>query len=147
MSTTVMRTPVCDALIVMHDQVNPDPLIDCRRFKRGDMVAVVPDDWPWSEFEKSNPNWRIAKFPLVSVAEAEIFIAAERDLDPANPSRMLRQRARSINVDSPAVTAATRAWLDDDSRVEPFRTFNFTLAQMVALSTTKSPLQDPNVMG
>ncbi len=138
---------MCKALFVMHDAGNPDPLIDCKRLKRGDVIVIVPNGWVWSAAELTNPNWRIAEFPLVSVDEAAIFLAAERDLDPANPSRMLRQRARSVNVDSPAVTTGTRAWLDDDTRSAPTRTIPFTLAQMVALSVAKPPLSDPNVMG
>ena len=137
---------MCEILLRVRDKVNDaDPYLDAQCLKRGDVVVVVENGWPWSEAELTNPDWRILKLPNVSVEFAEAFLAPEVDTDPTRPSRMLRRRALRVAVN--ALPAAVRTWLADETRAQPTRTMNVTEAQLWNLREGKTPLPDPNVIG
>jgi len=44
-----------------------DPIYN-QNYKQGDVIAICPDGWVWSNAEQINPNWRIVKLPNVTVA-------------------------------------------------------------------------------
>lgn len=52
----------------------------------GDVIAICPDGWAWSEAELTNPEWRIVKCPLLAI---------ERDaLLASSPAEALVKRRR-----------------------------------------------------
>ncbi len=138
---------MCEALIRVVDKVNSDPYLDCKCLKRGDIIAVVEDGWPWGKEELSNPDWRIVKFTSISVSAVMAFLGPEIDTDAAHPSRMLRRRAFSFDLSSTSLPQAFRNWLADSTRAAPTRTVLLTGAQLLALKVAKTPLVDPNVIG
>lgn len=139
---------MCEVLLRVADKVNAtDPYADAKCLKRGDIVVVCVDDWPWGSDELAHPFWRVLKLPNISVQQVETFLGPEYDDDPANPSRVLRRRAFMVDLGSATIPAGLRAWLLDDTRAAPTRTANFTATQFLALKKGKTRLPDPNVIG
>lgn len=138
---------MCELLIRVRDKTNDDPYLDARCLKRGDVVVVVEDGWQWEREELTNPDWRILQLPNVTVAQAVAFVGEEVDDNPEQPSRVLRRRGWSFDVDASELPASVRAWFGDDSRAVPTRRVLLSAAQILALRRAKVRLRDRNVIG
>lgn len=139
---------MCEVLIRVLDKVNPnDPYLDCKLFKRGDIVTIQDDGWVWTPEEKSNPDWRIIKFTAIPLAQAISYLDPQLDVDKANPSRMLRRRKFSFDIDNLTLPAAFRTWLADGTRAAPTRSIGLTGAQLIGYMKTNTVPQDPNILG
>lgn len=127
-------------------------VLDPRAPKQGDVVAVCPGGWPWSQAElgvpvDGNPNGnhnfiRIIKLPNVTVAQASTLLAPEQDVDPQTPSPSLQFRAKYLDK-SKIPPATMQALLDnwnDDGRADGFLTANYTAAQINSIVSTRSPV-------
>lgn len=74
---------------------NPDPVIDRGCYKRGDLVAIQPNGWPWGKEEhpstSSDPNFFLVKVPDINLSETRIteFLALDEALDGSLLSRAL----------------------------------------------------------
>lgn len=136
-----------EALIRVRTKDQPDPYLSCKLLERGDVVAVCADGWAWSAAELSNPDWRILALPNVTASQVEAFLGPEFDTDPSHPSRMLRRRAFSLDIDYAGLPQAFKDWAKDDTRAAPMRMVNYTPQQFLALKKAKTPLIDPNVIG
>lgn len=44
---------------------NPNRVNGYTCMKAGDIVSVCPDGWGWTDAEKTNPDWRIVRVPLL----------------------------------------------------------------------------------
>lgn len=106
-------------LVRVRDKVNPDKFLNAQLLKRGDVVVVCPDGHGWSKEERFNPDWRILKFPDVSVEAAEVFLAPELEDDPKNPNLFLQRRAFKLDLDSQAFEKSVSDWLKEDGKVVP----------------------------
>ena len=58
--------------------------------RRGHVIVCCPDGWPWSEHERSKPEWAIVSVALTQI-EADALTAAPQD--------MSAQRFYCFNVD------------------------------------------------
>lgn len=139
---------MCELLLLIANNNNTDPYLDCKRLKRGDVVVVQPDGWGWSSEEQINCDWRIIKLPGIAEDLLSAFIAPELPVDPLNPGKMLQLRGFKIDVDDTLtrLPQAAKNYLLDNKRTSPSYTFNITLAQILALKLTKPPLADPNIL-
>ena len=87
-----------DLLVRVADKpLSGNPLLDCKRTMRGDVIVVKPDGWAWSPTERNNPDWRIIKTDM-TLAEAEGMTASDGGNPLANPYR--RVRALKFDIDS-----------------------------------------------
>lgn len=69
---------MCEMLVRVVDKRLPlDQGADVTLSKRGDVIVVVPDGWKWSKGELANPDWRILKWPHVSIDEASVLMSPE----------------------------------------------------------------------
>src|SRR5690606_17653855 len=94
-----MTAHMCEVLLRVIDKSDPDPKIDSKCLKAGDVVVIREDDWNWSEMEKTAPFWRIVRIVGMSVEEATLeFLAPENGSDANNP--YLRRRKSFIDIDS-----------------------------------------------
>jgi hypothetical protein len=135
---------MAEFLIRVHDKTNPNSIYeDVRCMKRGDVVVVCEDGWPWSQKELTAPYWRIVKVPGMPMEEAQALTTPE--LGDINVNRMLRRRAFKLDVDNVNLPNAIRSWLADDTRAQP--TLTVTLSRARGLKTLKQPAADPNVIG
>lgn len=120
-----------DMLFRAHDKVNPnDVTLDVKCLKRGDIVVVVNDNHNWGKQELINPDWRILKAPNLSEADTADFTEPEADFD-TDP--MCQRRKFMIDLDNPNITPEFAAYLNDDTRAEPFYTTAWTREQLLSL--------------
>jgi hypothetical protein len=137
---------MCELLVRVVDKVNhSDPYANAKCTKRGDVIVVQRDGWPWGVQEQLDKQYRIVKVPGLSVDDASSLLAGEPEVDPQNPSRMLQ--ARLFRLDLDAFDAATCTWLAEPRRNrKPMHKVGLTLAQLLALRVRKDALDDPNVL-
>jgi hypothetical protein len=76
-----------------------------------EVVSACTDGWPWSDKERTNPDWRILKAPGMSLAEAETFTVPE----PVDETLYVRRR-RAFKIDYTLLPANVVTWLNDDTR-------------------------------
>lgn len=138
---------MAEILLRVRDKTNPtDPYKDCKLTKRGDVICVQNDGWTWGVGELLEPFWRIVKLSSASAQQFEDMLGPELPTD-ATPSRMLQRRAFKYDLDAPTIPADIRAYLDDDSRVQPFIVLSGLRANAFrALKIAKPRLADPQVI-
>lgn len=136
---------MAEILLRVVDKVGADVYKNCQCLKRGDVVVVQPDGWPWGREELTNPDWRIIKLPNVTVAEMQQFLSAEPITDPAAQSRT--RLRRWYYVDTALPTGQFRNYLNDATRASATFTSAFTFAQFDALRKQHTSVQDPAVIG
>lgn len=130
---------MAEFLVRIQDKISSDPYLDSKCLKRGDVVAIQPDGWAWGLAEINNPEWRILKFPLISIKNTSPFMAPEFNTDPANPSYVLRKRAFAIDLDNPIFNQ-----LLQDNKADNI--FWLSEQEVFALKISKDPLEDPNIL-
>lgn len=136
---------MAELLVRVVDKINNDPYLNVKCSKRGDVISVQPDGWVWGKEEYKNPEWRILKFPSVTVSEASAFLGAELETDPENPSAMLQSRGFSLDLAN--LPAPILEVISDIKRRNPTARHKPTTgAQLLALKLTKAAIPDPNVM-
>lgn len=133
---------MCEMLVMAVDKFNPDPYLDAKQYKRGDVVCVQPDGWGWGKEELANPLFRIIKVPGVSVADALVFAESEVDIDPLNPSRMLQARVHKLDLDA---LPDPHGQVADHRRRNPLHKVNVSKSGLLAFKQRKAPIPDPNV--
>jgi hypothetical protein len=148
---------MAEIVVVVKDKVNKDFYLDCGCYKRGDVIEVREDGWPWGTIDRSNPDWRIIKVPQHSVAELAAFLAREKDTDPKNPSRTLQKRHFKLDIDNPALPQELKDLVADDSRQVEVAVNDATTAaaaqaqlptfSLLTFKVQKPPIADPAVIG
>lgn len=109
------------------DKVNPDFYLNCGCTKRGDVIVVQEDGWPWGKEEIASPDHQIVKIPGVPAAKFEAFLAPERSQD-GKQSRTLQRRAFKLDL------AADLKALAQSDRIDTAK-------------ITKQRIADPAVIG
>lgn len=135
---------MAEILVRIRDkETHPDPYVDVKRSKRGDVIAVCPDGWKWTHIELTNPDWRIIKVIGLDAAVARQLLAPESGDERVD--KMLRRRKYKLDVDFADLPKAGKDYLRDDTRIQPSITISKVMAQ--SLITLKPPPQDPAVIG
>lgn len=131
---------MAEFLVRIQDKSNlADAYLDAKCLKRGDIVTIQPDGWSWGLAEINNPEWRILKFPMISIKDSQPFMAPEFDTDPANPSYVLRRRGFAINIDNPIFKN-----LLEDNKADNI--FWLSREEVLSLKVGKDPFNDPNIL-
>lgn len=87
---------MAELLIKATDAFNADPIKDkAGCYKRGDVVVVMNDGWPWGKSE-GPPKFVIVKIPGMTVEEAQKYIESEKD---APDSEVLTRRKFKFHID------------------------------------------------
>lgn len=140
---------MCELLVRTEDKINEDFYRNCQCTKRGDVIAVVEDDWNWGADELSHPFWTIIKMPGVSIEEANFLITPEMPTDPFNPSKTLQRRAVRLNLDDQTLTPPARGGRDGtppDGR-QDFTVDTIDGVGLFNLGILKKAIADPQVIG
>lgn len=115
--------------VMVVDLTNEDsPYLDVGRPKRGDVLEVVPDGWPWSAAELAARTWRILVVPDLPLHEAKALRVPEPGDSILNG--MLRYRAFYL-----------------DMQIEPGPPMYVDAETIRAAKRLKAPIPDPNVIG
>lgn len=135
---------MAEFLVRIRDKpTDPDPYLDIKRSKRGDVICACPDGWVWSQIELTNPAWRIIKVPGLADSVAQQLVMPEVGDERVN--RMLRRRKYKLELDFASLPQAGKDYLRDDTRAQPTITISKSMAQ--SLVTLKPAVQDPAVIG
>ncbi len=88
-----------------------------KRYDRGDVIDVLPNNTVWSIAELSHPDWRIIRVNM-TMSEAQGLRSPE--LDPAGIKINTWKRGRKFDLDSVLVTDGKfKTFLLDDTRAVP----------------------------
>lgn len=84
-------------LVRVVDKFSIDPVKDYQLTKRGDVIAVKPDNAGWGLLELINPDWRIISVPDMSQIQAEALLVPE---SPSlnNPQQACRKRSFKLDL-------------------------------------------------
>lgn len=117
-----------------------DKELDSKCYERGDIIVVMPDGWQWGSGETGDSRFRILKIPGVTVAQVQAHMGSETDIDPQNPSKFLRRRAKALDLDSATIPQAVRNWLKEGGKVgaDGVRSLTVTPAQLLSFVTSKT---------
>ena len=119
-------------LVRVVDRISKDPTRNLQLTKRGDVIAVKPDDADWGTEELTNPEWRIISVPDMTAAEAAALMTQE--LPPlGNPGQPVMKRAFRLDLDA---LAAQGVGIDQDRTV-------VTPADALALIAAPMPAPAP----
>ena len=115
----------------LKDVTNPtSEELDAQCYKRGDFIDIVTDTHGFSAHELSVPHWRMVKLMNVDYATAEHIL----DDGPEVGVGFLRQRRKYMfKFDSPLITPAFQAFLDDNTRATPIYETALQLAQLLEI--------------
>lgn len=148
---------MCEIAVVVVDTINPDFYLNCKRYKAGDVIDVLPDGWKWGKEELSNPKWRILKFPGIPVEAFSQFLTPQLPSDPKNPSKTLLKRAVSFNYSALPTTPSVAANAVMAAKVDPYmrdaarKTSTMTVplaaSDIATVSVFKALVPDPTVIG
>lgn len=94
---------MAECLLRVVDKTSSDPVSNAGLTKRGHVICVQPDGWPWGTEELANPEWRIVLLPG-PVEDWAHLLVPEPITDPAKASPTRARRLWRLDLDSPAVT-------------------------------------------
>lgn len=103
---------MAEMIVRMADKVNREsPYLDVKCTKRGDVIAICEDGWPWSKAELTNPDWTLVKVTGVLASDLSAYLAAE----PGDPkvNQMLQRRAFYFDLDAYAASGKTACSASD----------------------------------
>ena len=86
-------------ILVWLEDKNPNAKAGVRGiggYHKGDVIVVCPDGWPWSEIERTHPQWAIVKAPLLD-AEVE---ALQAQGDGDTELKEVAKRKYRLDVDA-----------------------------------------------
>lgn len=96
-------------IVQMVDKTHPDPVMDCRQYKAGDVITVLPDSVRLSDYVLTHPSWRVIELPGVDETEARTLLAEEPDDGSGNEMR----RRRAFRLDFSRWSARVQASIGD----------------------------------
>lgn len=145
---------MAELLIQVVDHSNPDnPYLDARLTKRGDVIYVAPDGWPWGDEETSQELFRIVKVPDAAVSDLEGLTMKE----PGDLYRRRTLQPRLFKLDLDALPQAVKTKLGKarkkrgarakDDLLDDLDGLTVTKAQVNAIKVQKSSIPDPNIIG
>lgn len=89
---------MAELLVRVVDKIGDDIFKDAALTKRGDVIVVCPDGWPWGSEELSNPEWRIISVPDMTEIEANAMTT--REIGDRSVQNVLQERAFKFDLDS-----------------------------------------------
>jgi hypothetical protein len=121
---------MAECLVFITDKVNPHSArMNAECPKRGDIITVQDDGWPWSPAERVFP-FSVVQVPGVDAADLSAFLAPEPD-DADKPGKKLLQfRAFKFDID------------DWEAKGKP----KLARGQILAMKKGRPPLADPDVL-
>lgn len=127
---------MAELLVRTEDRTTGDPNVDAQNWKRGMVVTVQEDGWPWGTLEVNNPVFLIVKVPGMTVAAASVFLGNLIE-DPMTDFTSPR-RSFKVDLDHPSLTGRLAALNGLAHRVITLNTTQ--LAAVKAAVTVSNPL-------
>lgn len=89
---------MAEILLRVVDKTNEDKALDAQCSKRGDVIVVKPDGWPWGTEELKSDFWRVVKLPGVD-PDALTDLAMPQFAQVGEERVIVRYRAKSLAID------------------------------------------------
>jgi hypothetical protein len=129
------------AIVFLKDKINADPYLDCKCYKRGDVIDFMPVGSDWRNYpgivaKVQSGDWLVVELPELTQAEAASMLAPEPG--DAKSDRMLQRRCFKLDLD--AIPKA----LPDAQKLEALP---LSKAEVLAVLTSKPKRVDPAVIG
>lgn len=119
--------------------------LDAQQFGPGDVLNVLRSPWPFTVYELTAPDRRILRLTNVDPADCSELIREERIVLPGS-ERLMRKRRARFNMESAAIPAGLRSWLDDDTRAVPIFVSNIGRIAFLVLIQAKAARQALRVL-
>jgi len=97
-------------------------------YRKGDVIAICPNGWQWSNAEMTNPAWRIIKLPNIGMSIIEYLTSPDFNLDGTVKNK------RGNLLDTTKLPGAVRNQINNNQVV----TFNITGPEVLAWITKRS---------
>lgn len=88
---------MAEILLRVVDKTNEDKALDAQCSKRGDVIVVKPDGWPWGREELKSDVWRIVKLPGVDPDSLRDLI--EPLWTDEREPQLVKKRAKKLDID------------------------------------------------
>lgn len=96
---------MAELLIWIEDQAPERHPLKAHTYLKGEVIAVCPDGWEWSERERTHPKWRLVKAPGVAAnLLADLTIPRFAQVT----GEIVLKRDQGIDVDALALPLRTR---------------------------------------
>ena len=122
---------MAELCIFVKDTSDPDPAIDAKCFKRGDVLACGSDGFAWGIGEQSNACFRLVSIAAMSDAQAE-SLTTEQPGDPAVTPGLLA-RFYKLDIDDASLGSDFATWIADDSRATPMMALDLSTANAITV--------------
>lgn len=115
---------MAEFLIKATSNTNPNPLKDSRGcYKRGDIVDVRPDGWPWGNEERL-PRFVVVKIPGLDPDTVMKFMDSQTDSVAIENPTMIKRRLWNLLIDDAGIPNSIKNALRNNGEV------TVTLAQI-----------------
>ena len=146
---------MAEILIFMQDRIGDDVPRNAKLPKRGDVVTVQADGWPWGTAELGDPMFRVVALPGVAVSTLTDLLSWEVPTDPnitipSDLTNTLQYRGFNLNLAlASTLPVAARNFLADDTRATPILTVSAGAARnaFLALKQKKAAIANAAVIG
>lgn len=142
---------MAEILVFTKDIIGDDVYKNAKLPKRGFVIDVEPDGWPWGKEELSNAKLRILKFPGVDPSLFQSFMMPEMPTQPNinwyDISNTLQMRQYKLDIDHPSLSPTIRSLVADDTRSVQSSVADFDVTKALTLRKLNPPIPDPAVLG
>lgn len=156
---------MAELLVFTTDTVGDDVYKNAKLPKRGDVITIQKDGWPWADGELKEPRFLILKLPGVAVSDLSSLISHEVSAAPSNdpgalqwihPTNTLQYRGFHLDLDSlqvaypnivaPVVSQPVKGGMQPVS-VAPAPVQIPDAASLLAYKTKRPAIADPAIIG
>lgn len=118
---------MAELLLRVVDKINPHcPIKNRLCTKRGDVIHVARDGWPWGSDETANPHWVIVKLPGVDPDDITHLV---HPMLTSTNGKPVYKRAHMVNLDK---------WVGDEITGEVVELDKEKHAQFLAIIERKA---------
>lgn len=90
---------MCEILVRIKDRPGFDPTANALAARAGDVIAVCPDGWNWTQTELTSSEWLIVRIPGLAVDAVTPLVLSAFSVNPdGSRGPMMWKRARNFDT-------------------------------------------------
>lgn len=119
-----------------------DPVLDAKRYNRGDVIAAKPDGSYWGENEINNPKFRLIRVSDITEDQIVSLLASEQAPSLDKQYTTLKRRSMKLNIELPDISEKIIEMkaIELDSKLSVKQRETAKLAAAIDLEITKDQL-------
>lgn len=143
---------MAELLVFAADRIGDDVFKNAKLPKRGHVITIQVNNWPWGIEERTNPIFRIFKIPSVGVNTLSNLLSPEigtvPGLDWTLLTNTLQERGFRLDMTLLSIPQSVRTYWQDDTRAAAFFTIGAAgVAAIQAAIVPVTPITNPAVIG